>query len=93
MKRFNIAAGPLDAAIKEYEAATGLKVTTTLPAGTLAGFETKGVKGLYPEEEGLRLLLEGTGLEYTQKDSQTLVVGLRHSESVDVTTGVQVRWR
>ena len=88
VKRFNIGAGPLDVAIKEYEAATGLTVTTTLPAGTLAGFDTKGVKGLHPAEEGLRLLLEGTGLEYTQKDSQTLVVGLRHSESIDVTTGV-----
>ena len=88
VKRFNIGAGPLDKAIKEYEAATGLKVTTTLPEGTLAGFDSKGVKGLHPAEEGLRLLLEGTGLEYTQQDSQTLVVGLMHSESIDVTTGV-----
>ena len=88
VKRFNIGAGPLDAAIKEYEAATGLTVTTTLPAGTLGAFDTKGVKGLHPAEEGLRLLLDGTGLEYTQKDPQTLVVGLRHSESVDVTAGV-----
>ena len=30
VKRFDIGAGPLDAAIKEYEAATGLTVTTTL---------------------------------------------------------------
>ena len=63
VKRFNIAAGPLDVAIAAYEAQTGLKVTTSLPAGTLAGFQTKGVTGLYPEEEALRLLLEGTGLQ------------------------------
>jgi catecholate siderophore receptor len=88
VKRFNISAGPLDAAIKEYEQATGLKVTSTLPVGALGGFQTKGVMGLHPEEEGLRLLLEGTGLQSIQKDSLTMVVGLRHTESVDVTTAV-----
>ncbi len=45
VKRFNIAAGPLDAGIAAYEAQTGLKVTTSLPAGTLGGFQTKGCDG------------------------------------------------
>ena len=88
VKRFNIPAGPLDAALKEYERETGLKVTTSLTPAVIAGFNTKGVTGLHPAEEGLRLLLEGTGLESAELDSTTLVVGLRHSESVDVLAGL-----
>jgi catecholate siderophore receptor len=85
VKRFHIAAGPLDQAIKEYEQATGLTVHVTLPSGTLAGFETHGVNGLHTIEEGLRLLLEGTGLSYAAEDSTTMAVGLSYSDSVDVT--------
>ena len=88
VKRFNIAAGPLDAGIAAYEAQTGLKVTTSLPAGTLGGFQTKGVQGLHPEEEALRLLLEGTGLQFVQQDSTTMSVGLRRDDSVNVTTEI-----
>ena len=85
VKRFNIPAGPLDAAIAAYEQQTGFKVKTSLSAATIAGFQTKGVTGLHPEEEGLQLLLEGTGLQFVQEDSTTMVVGLRNSEHVDVT--------
>ncbi len=87
LKRFDIAAGPLDGAIAAYEKATGLTVKVVLPSGTLAGFNTKGVTGLYREDEALRLLLEGTGLDY-RVDGATMVVGLQHSESVNVTTSV-----
>ena len=88
VKKFDIPAGTLDAGIAAFEAQTGLKVTTDLPAATIAGFKTKGVTGMHPEEEGLRLLLEATDLQFGIKDSGTLVVGLRHSESVDVTSTV-----
>jgi catecholate siderophore receptor len=88
VKRFNIPAGPLDGALKEFEQETGFKVTSKLASVTIAGFNTKGVTGLHPADEGLRLLLEGTGLESAQLDSTTLVVGLRHSETVDVSTGL-----
>lgn len=85
VKRFHIGAGPLDAAIKDYEQATGLSVKVTLPAGTLAGFETHGVNGLHTVEEGLRLLLDGTGLSYAAQSSSTMVVGLSYADSVEVT--------
>jgi catecholate siderophore receptor len=88
VKRFNIAAGGLDDGIKAYEQATGLTVRVDLPQGTLAGFQTKGVTGLHTVEEGLRLLLEGTGLTYAAEGSQTMVVGLKRSESVDVTASL-----
>lgn len=38
LKRFDIAAGPLDGVVKAYEKATGLTVKVALPSGTLAGF-------------------------------------------------------
>ncbi|HUZ96365.1 MAG TPA: TonB-dependent siderophore receptor [Edaphobacter sp.] len=85
VKRFHIGAGPLDGAIKDYEQVTGLTVKVTLPSATLSGFQTHGVNGLHTEEEGLRLLLEGTGLSYAAQDASTMVVGLRYSDSVDVT--------
>jgi catecholate siderophore receptor len=62
LKRFNIGAGPLYEAIAAYEKATGLTVKVVLPTGTLAGFKSQGVSGLYPEEEAMRLLLDWTGL-------------------------------
>ena len=88
LKRFNIAAGPLDEAIEAYEKATGLTVKVVLPAGTLAGFKSQGVVGLYPEEEAMRLLLDGTGLNYRVEDATTMVVGVQAKDTVSVTTSV-----
>lgn len=88
LKRFDILAGPLDGAMKEYERATGLTVKVVLPAGTLAGFNSKGVVGLYREDEALRLLLEGTGLNYRVEDATTMVVGVQSKDTVSVTESV-----
>jgi catecholate siderophore receptor len=88
LKRFDIAAGPLDGAVKEYEKATGLTVKIVLPAGTLAGFNSQGVVGLYREDEALRLLLEGTGLNYRVEDATTMVVGVQSKDTVSVTSSV-----
>src|ERR1700739_794380 len=59
LKRFEIAAGPLDEAIKAYEKTTGMTVKIVLPSGTLSGFNSPGVVGLYREDEAVRLLLDG----------------------------------
>ncbi len=88
LKKFDIPAGPLDAAVKAYEKATGLTVKIVLPAGTLAGFNSKGVSGLYREDEALRLLLEGTGLNYRMEDATTMVVGVQSKDTVSVTSSV-----
>ncbi|HEX4030342.1 MAG TPA: TonB-dependent siderophore receptor [Terracidiphilus sp.] len=88
LKRFNIPAGPLEAALDAYEKATGLKVKNVLPAGTLAGFNSHGVTGLYREDEALRLLLEGTGLNYRVEDAATMVVGVQARDTVSVTAMV-----
>jgi len=89
LKRFNIAGGPLDAALANYEKTTGLKVKVTLPAGTLAGFTTLGVTGLYREDEALRLLLDGTGLNFHAEGATTMVVGVEASDTVSVTAAAR----
>jgi catecholate siderophore receptor len=88
LKRFDIAAGPLDGAIAAYERATGMTVKIVLPSGTLAGFNSNGVTGLYREDEALRLLLEGTGLNYRAEDAATMVVGVQAKDTVSVTSAV-----
>jgi catecholate siderophore receptor len=88
LKRFDIAAGPLDGAVDAYEKATGLTVRIVLPAGTLEGFGSQGVVGLYREDEALRLLLEGTGLNYRVEDATTMVVGVQAKDAVSVTSSV-----
>lgn len=89
LKRFNIAAGPLDAALAAYEKTSGLKVKVTLPSGTLAGFTSLGVNGLYKEDEALRLLLDGTGLSFRMDGSSTVVVGIAASDTVSVTAAAR----
>jgi catecholate siderophore receptor len=84
LKRFDIPAGPLDGAVKAYEKATGLTVKVVLPAGTLAGFSSLGVSGPYREDEALRLLLDGTGLNYRVEDATTMVVGVQAKDTVSV---------
>jgi catecholate siderophore receptor len=88
LKKFDIAPGPLDGAVKAYEQATGLTVKIVLPAGTLAGFDSPGVVGLYREDEALRLLLEETGLNYRVEDATTMVVGVQAKDAVSVTEAV-----
>ncbi|MFC5862851.1 TonB-dependent receptor domain-containing protein [Acidicapsa dinghuensis] len=85
LKRFDIAAGPLDGAIAEYEKITGIKVKVVLPSGTLAGFTTQGVHGLYREDEAMQMLLKDTGLNYRTEDATTIAVGVQASDTVSVT--------
>jgi catecholate siderophore receptor len=84
LKKFDIAAGPLDGVVKAYEKATGLTVKIVLPTGTLAGFNSPGVTGLFREDEALRQLLEGTGLNYRVEDATTMVVGVQAKDTVSV---------
>jgi catecholate siderophore receptor len=88
LQRFDIAGGPLDVTVKAYEKATGLTVKIVLPTGTLAGFTSPGVVGLYREDEALRLLLDGTGLNYRVEDATTMVVGVQAKDTVSVTDSV-----
>ncbi len=94
LKRFDIAAGPLDAALAAYEETTGLRVRIDLPRGTVAGFQTKGVKGLYRPQDALVLLLEAPGLQSailtgaTASDPEIAAVGLRRNDTINVTSAM-----
>jgi catecholate siderophore receptor len=88
LKRFNIPSGPLEQAIAAFEKTTGLRVKVGLPDGTLAGFNSRGVTGLYREDEALRLLLQDTGLNYRVEDAATIVVGIQARNTVSVSASM-----
>ena len=88
LKKFDIPAGPLDDAVKAYEKVTGLTVRIVLPAGTVAGFNSPGVVGLFREDEALRLLLSGTGLNYRMEDAATMLIGVQSKDTVSVTEAI-----
>jgi catecholate siderophore receptor len=75
-------------AIAAYEETTGLTVKFVLPTGTLAGFNSKGVVGLFRDDEALRRILDGTGLNYRSEDATTKVVGVQATSTVSVTSSV-----
>jgi catecholate siderophore receptor len=65
-----------------------MNVKFALPEGTLAGFNSPGVIGLYREEDALRLLLNGTGLNFRVQDQDTVVIGVQASDTVSVNASV-----
>ncbi|HYK34390.1 TonB-dependent receptor plug domain-containing protein, partial [Alloacidobacterium sp.] len=85
IQRFDIHAGPLDAALTQFATATGISIQYTIPANTLPGFHTAGVSGIYSAPQALDLLLANTGLTYSPNGQNAVAVGLRHAESVRVT--------
>lgn len=88
LKRFDIPAGPMDQAIASFEKTTGLKVRIVLPEGTLAGFKSKGVTGLYGDTDAMRLLLGDTGLNFRVENQNTIVVGVQASDTVSVNASI-----
>ncbi|HWB31573.1 MAG TPA: TonB-dependent receptor [Acidobacteriaceae bacterium] len=94
LKRFDIPAGPLDAALDQFRQTAGIALRIDIAQATLAGFQTHGVKGLYRPEEAIRILLDGTGLESQVLPPQpgdtltTIAIGLQHHETVNVTTNL-----
>jgi catecholate siderophore receptor len=94
LKRFDVPAGPLDAAVSAFERESGLQVRLQVPADGIAGVSTHGVKGLYRAEEALGLLLEGTGLQFTLRPAAgpgmagVAVIGLTRQDTVTVTSEV-----
>lgn len=88
LKRFDIPAGPLEQAITAFEETTGLKVKLAIPDGTVAGFNSPGVTGLYREEDALQLLLKGTGLNFRIDDRNGAVIGVQARDSVSVNASI-----
>jgi catecholate siderophore receptor len=61
--RFDIPAGPLDAALAAFESLTGITISPP-PHATVQGLTSPGVSGTYTADQALQRLLGGTGLTY-----------------------------
>ena len=89
--RFEIPAGPLDAALKTFAAVSGLTVDLRIPSDTASMMYSPGVIGARSVDDGLTSLLEGTSLAFQRSGNVVTIeiAGIR--ESVEVTgriTGV-----
>ena len=88
VRRFSIPAGPLKPALRAFETSTGLNVDLLLPPDSLENFKSPGVSGLYSNDVALRQLLTGTGLMFQFTAAGRFEIGLKHTDSVDVTAGI-----
>lgn len=86
--RFEIAAGPLDAAVRQFETATGVAVTAPTIV-SIGVFTSPGARGVFSARDALDQLLRGTGLtaRFTDDTAATLGVSVP-PERVDVTATV-----
>ncbi len=86
LRRFDIAAGPLDEALASYQKTTGVNVLVHLPDGTIHGFRSNGVSGDMAPEVALQRLVADTGLSSKFLDAKTAMIEVAHrDESVTVT--------
>jgi catecholate siderophore receptor len=83
--RFDIPAGPLDAALRAFEAASGVSVDVKLPADTVGMMHSPGVSGVFDLASALERLLDGTSLMATNAGSVVTVEVRGARESVEVT--------
>ena len=86
--RFDIAAGELTSALEAFEHTTGVHVHSRIATDKLAGFQTKGVKGVYAPADALGALLSGTGLDSRFDSPDKVEITISNSERVDVTASV-----
>ncbi|MGH9585986.1 MAG: TonB-dependent receptor, partial [Acidobacteriaceae bacterium] len=88
VRRFDIPAGPLDIALGQLAKECDLAVEFTVPKDTIPGFKSQGAIGLYSQEQVLKLILAGTGLDFSFPDLNTVSIGVRNSQSVLVNATV-----
>lgn len=86
--RFDIPAGPLDRAIEAFQAATNLTFDVQVPADTLSMVQAAGLSGRFTAEEGLRRLLDASGMAARQTAPDKFTIEIRVAEE-----SVQVRGR
>ncbi|MET0551764.1 MAG: TonB-dependent receptor plug domain-containing protein, partial [Vicinamibacteria bacterium] len=82
VRRFEIPAGALGAALDAYRQASGVAVEV---AADVADIQARAVSGSFTPEQALRQLLQGTGVAYRFTTADAVVLELRLRETVDVT--------
>jgi catecholate siderophore receptor len=86
--RLDIPAGALDAALKQFGAATGLTIDVRIPADTASMMHSPGASGTLAPAQALTRLLDGTSLGF-QFVGNTVVIDVRGvTESVQVTGNI-----
>jgi catecholate siderophore receptor len=83
VRRFDIAAGPLDAVLASFKQATGLRLRVA--DEVIGSLQSPGVAGLFTVEQALAQLLAGTGVNYRFTDGDAVRLELAGtSEFVEV---------
>ena len=87
MRRFEIAAGPLDSVLATFEQITGIK--TAVSKEGIRTVASPGVTGLYTPEQALQKLLADTGVIYHFTAADAVFLELKTvATSVEVVTSV-----
>jgi catecholate siderophore receptor len=84
VRRFNIPAGPLDIVLARFAKDCGMTIQYAVPEETIPGFKSSGVTGLYSEQQALRQILAGTGLDFTFAGQDAVSISVKSSQSVEV---------
>lgn len=86
--RFDIAPGPLDAAVRQFETVTGVAVTAP-PIISIGVFTSPGARGVQTAEQALDALLDGTGLAFRFTSGRAATLDVRIApEQVEVTANL-----
>lgn len=75
IRRFEIAAGPMDDVLKGFREATGLQVRIASPH--IANISSPGVRGLYTAPQALEQIVSNTGLEFRFLESRLVEIRVR----------------
>ena len=87
VRRFEIAAGPLDSVLANFERVTGIKPAVSQEG--IRSVSSPGVTGLYTPEQALQKLLADTGVVYRFIAADAVSLELKTVDvSVDVVTSV-----
>jgi len=84
VRRFEIPAGPLDEVLGKFARECGLTVVYSIPVDTVPGFHSRGVSGLYSQQQALKQILARTGLDFAFQGTATVSIGIRNAQSVEV---------
>jgi catecholate siderophore receptor len=82
---FDIPAGQLDAALKALAARASLTFDVKIPGDTLAMMHSPGVSGMFPVDDALARVLDGTSLAFRRSGNVVTIEIARITESVEVT--------
>lgn len=91
LRRFDIAAGTLDEVLRAFEAASGVDVRYSFPAGMLGRIGSGGVSGTMSSNQALDKLLDGTGIDYRFDSRRVATITMQQMvESIDVVSKAAV---